>query len=68
MEERLSAQAPAALYFPETLFSCFWYSFLLEAEWTPESSAAGGIRYIEKKFIHLMWSGTRDLPVCSIVP
>jgi hypothetical protein len=24
--------APDALYSPETLFSCFWYSFLLEAE------------------------------------
>jgi hypothetical protein len=24
--------APAALYSPEALFVCFWYSFLLEAE------------------------------------
>jgi hypothetical protein len=24
--------APAALYSPETLFLCFWYPFLLDAE------------------------------------
>jgi hypothetical protein len=37
--------APAALYFPEILlFFCFWYSFLLEAEWTPGPNAAGRIR------------------------
>jgi hypothetical protein len=26
---------------PKTLFVCFWYSFLLEAEYTPGPSAAG---------------------------
>jgi hypothetical protein len=35
--------APAALYSPETFF-CFWYSLLLEAEWTPGPSAAERIR------------------------
>jgi hypothetical protein len=30
-------------YSPETLFSCFWYSFLLEAESTPGPSVAGRI-------------------------
>jgi hypothetical protein len=43
----------------------FWYSFLLEAEWTPGPSAAGRIRYIEK--IHLIGSQSRDFPACSIV-
>jgi hypothetical protein len=36
--------APAALYSPETLFFYFWYSFLLEAEYTPGLSAVGRIR------------------------
>jgi hypothetical protein len=35
---------PATLYSPETLFFSFWYSFLLETEWTPGHSAAGRIR------------------------
>jgi hypothetical protein len=35
---------PAALYTPETLFFCFWYSFLLEAEQALGPSAAGRIR------------------------
>jgi hypothetical protein len=34
----------AALYSPETLFFCLWYSFLLAAEWTPGHTAAGRIR------------------------
>jgi hypothetical protein len=29
---------------PQTLFFPFWYTFLLEAEWTPVPSAAGMIR------------------------
>jgi hypothetical protein len=33
---------------PEILFVCFWYSFLLQAEKTPEPSEAGRIRYIEE--------------------
>jgi hypothetical protein len=41
------------LYSPETLFFCFWYSFLLEAEQTPGPIAAGRNRYIDK-IIHLM--------------
>jgi hypothetical protein len=37
--------APTALYSPETLlFLRFWYSFLLEAEYTPGPSAAERIR------------------------
>jgi hypothetical protein len=44
--------SPAALYPPETLFFCFWYSFLLEAEWTPGPSAAGSIRSIKKIHSH----------------
>jgi hypothetical protein len=35
--------APAALYSPETLSFCSWYSFLLEAEWIPGHSEAGRI-------------------------
>jgi hypothetical protein len=42
--------ALAVLCFPEILFFCFWYSFLLEAEWTPGPRAAGRIRYIENPF------------------
>jgi hypothetical protein len=37
-----------SLYSPETLFFCFWYSFLLEAEQTPRLSLAGRIKQIEK--------------------
>jgi hypothetical protein len=33
---------------PRNIFFCFWYSFLLEGEWNPGYSAAGGIKYIEK--------------------
>jgi hypothetical protein len=40
--------APATLPSPETLFFWFWYSFVLEAEYTPGPSVAGGIRKIEK--------------------
>jgi hypothetical protein len=29
---------------PQNIIFCFWYSFLLEAEWTPGSSADGRIR------------------------
>jgi hypothetical protein len=36
--------ASTALYSPGTLFFCFWYSFLLTAEWTPGPSAAWMIR------------------------
>jgi hypothetical protein len=36
--------APATLNSLETLFSYFWYSCLLEAEWTPGPSVAGRIR------------------------
>jgi hypothetical protein len=47
------------LHFTETLYSCFWYSFLLqaeaEAEWILRPSAA---------FIGYQ---TRDLPACSLV-
>jgi hypothetical protein len=56
--------ALAALYSPETVFLCFWYSFLLEAEWNPGSSAVGRIRYSEK--FHRILSWTRDLLACSI--
>jgi hypothetical protein len=34
---------PAALYCPETLFFYFWYSFMLEEEWTPGHRSAGRI-------------------------
>jgi hypothetical protein len=39
-----------------------------EAEQTPGPNAAGRIRQIEKKFIHLIASGTYDLPACSTMP
>jgi hypothetical protein len=39
---------PADHYCPVTSLLSFWYSFLLEAEWTPGPSAAGRIRQIEK--------------------
>jgi hypothetical protein len=35
---------PAALNSSETLFLCFWYSFLLQVELTPGPSVAGRIR------------------------
>jgi hypothetical protein len=38
--------ASATLYSPETLFVCFWYPFLLEAEYTSGPSVAGRIRQI----------------------
>jgi hypothetical protein len=45
-----------------------WYSFLLEAESTPQGhSAAGRIRSTEKSN-DLIENQTRDLPACSIVP
>jgi hypothetical protein len=40
--------APAPLYSTETLVSCFWYSFLLEAEQIPGPSLAGKNREIER--------------------
>jgi hypothetical protein len=36
--------APAALYSPETLFACFWYSFLLKDVKIVGPSVAGRIR------------------------
>jgi hypothetical protein len=36
--------ALAVLYSPETLFFCFWYLFLLEAEYTPDPTAAGRVK------------------------
>jgi hypothetical protein len=60
--------APTALYSPETLFVCFWYSFLLEAERTAEPSAARGIIEKLKKLICFIGSRTRDLSACTIVP
>jgi hypothetical protein len=59
MAVRLSALRTGRALFPETLFLCFWYSFLLEAEQTPGPCAAGRIRQI-KKCIHLISSGIRD--------
>jgi hypothetical protein len=52
--------SPAALYSPETLFFCSWYSFLLEAERTPGPSAAWRIRYIEK--IHSPHRASNKMP------
>jgi hypothetical protein len=37
----------AALCSPDSLYFCFWYSFLLEAEWTLGPIVVGRIRYIE---------------------
>jgi hypothetical protein len=45
---KVMSHAQAALYSPETLFLCFLYSFLLEADKTPGPSAAGRILQIEK--------------------
>jgi hypothetical protein len=33
---------------PKHYFLCFWYSFLLEAEWTPGPIVAGRVRLIEE--------------------
>jgi hypothetical protein len=52
---------------PETLFLCFCYSFLLEAERALELMWPEGLGKL-KKFIHLIGSRTRDLLACSIVP
>jgi hypothetical protein len=46
--EVVSLTRRPSLYSPETLFLCLWYSFLLEAEKSPKSSAAGRIRQIIK--------------------
>jgi hypothetical protein len=64
MALRLSALCTVTLY-PQ---KDSWYSFLLQPESTPKGhSAAGRIRSIEKSN-DLIGNGTRDIPVCSIVP
>jgi hypothetical protein len=40
--------APAALYTSETILFLFWYSFMLEAGWTPGPSAAGRLDKLKK--------------------
>jgi hypothetical protein len=50
----------------ETLFFCFWYSFLLEAEYITRPSAAGRISQIER--IHSPYRDSKpDFQACSIV-
>jgi hypothetical protein len=44
-----------------------WYSFLLEAESTPDHSATGRIMSI-KNFNDTIWNRSRNLLVCSAVP
>jgi hypothetical protein len=52
---------------PQILFSCFWYSVLLETLLkTPWSNAAGTIKWIEK--IRLISSLSRVVPAYSIEP
>jgi hypothetical protein len=51
---RVLSYVSAALYSPETLLFCFWYSFLLKAEQTP--GARGRIRLIEKMHSHWVWN------------
>jgi hypothetical protein len=49
MAVRLSALRTSRALLPRNIiifFLCLWYSFLLEAEWAPGSSAAGRIRWI----------------------
>jgi hypothetical protein len=40
--------ALTALYSSETLFFCFWYSFLFEVEWTPGRNGVRRIKLIKK--------------------
>jgi hypothetical protein len=47
---RCQAYVPAALYSPETLlFFCLWYSFLLEAEYTPGLVRPEGLGRINRR-------------------
>jgi hypothetical protein len=48
MAVRLSALRTGRAVLPRNIFFCFWYLFLLEAEWTPGPSATGRIRWIEE--------------------
>jgi hypothetical protein len=50
----------------ETLFFCFWYSILLEAEWTTRPSAVGKIWKIEKKLIYLVKSQTSNFQLVAL--
>jgi hypothetical protein len=52
------------LYSPETLFLCFWYSFLLELS-KPQGLVGPEELGNLIKIIHLIGSRTRDLPVCN---
>jgi hypothetical protein len=45
---RLSDLRTGRALLPRNMFVCFWYSFLLEADWTPGPSMAGGIRLLEQ--------------------
>jgi hypothetical protein len=55
------------LYSPETLFFCFWYSFLSEADKSQGLVRPEGFGK-SKQIIHINGSRTRDLPFCSTVP
>jgi hypothetical protein len=48
MAARLWALRARRALLHRNIILCFWYSFLLEAEWIPGPSAAGRIRSIEK--------------------
>jgi hypothetical protein len=58
--------ALAALYSQQTIF-CLYYPFLLDAEETSDSSAAGVIGILIE-YIYPMETRTHNLPVCSIKP
>jgi hypothetical protein len=51
---------PAALYSPETIFLCFWYSFLLEAEKTQGQERLSKIKISRHR--------VSNLPVWILVP
>jgi hypothetical protein len=55
------------LYSPETLFLCFWYSFLLGLVKPQGLVRPEGLGKLIK-IVHLLGSRTRDLPVCNIAP
>jgi hypothetical protein len=66
---------PQKLYFstgrsllPRNFIFMFLVLIFVRGRLTPGTSEAGSIRQIEKKFIHLIWHQTRDLPACSMVP
>jgi hypothetical protein len=52
LHNRLTDDAPAALYSHRILFFCFWYSFLLEAEWVQGLVRPEGLGKLKKKSLY----------------